>query len=135
MNVVDRGVFESHTAYEQQRAARHYFERVISAYNDVRNIPPITAISLDPEFINPKLGPDLINYLIDVEHASRKALKHNDVLFEQWKRVVNGEDVPNIASIAVRCGRVYRARKLLPVEYFKVIKQGRRDRRSVVGAA
>lgn len=134
MNDLETGVYSSHAEYQEQKYATQYFKRVIDAYIDVRNTPPVAAISHDPAVINPKLGADLIHYCVDVENATRKSLNNNPALFEQWEKLVCGDAVPNAASIIRKCAKIYRARKLLPVEYFKVIKQGRRDRR-VAGAA
>lgn len=135
MNDLETGVYRSHAEYQEQRYSKHYFKGVVDAYIDVRNTPSLAAISHDPAVINPKLGADLIHYIVDVENATRKSLDNNPALIEQWEQLVCGNTVPNAASIIRKCARIYRARKLLPGEYFKVIKQGRRDRRSMGGAA
>lgn len=134
MDALDTGVFESHTEYEKQRNAGHYFWRVINGYIDVRNTPPLTAISYDPEVRNPKLGADLIHFIVDVENSTRQSLGNNPALFEQWQRLVSGEDVPNAASIVARCARLYQARQLAPTTYFRVLKVGRKRHRHA-GAA
>ena len=126
MDALDTGVFESHSEYEKQRNARHYFWRVINGYIDVRNTPPLTAINYDPSIRNPKLGADLIHFIVDVENASKKALGDNAVLLEQWQRLVRGDTVPNAASIIQKCARIYRARSLAPTDYFKFVKKGRK---------
>jgi hypothetical protein len=126
MNDLETGVYGSHTEYERQRNARHYFKRVIEAYIDVQNTPCIAATSYDPFVRNPKLGADLIHYIVDVENASKKALGNSPSLFEQWQRMVDGESVTNAASIVARCARLYQARQLAPTDYFRVIKRGRK---------
>lgn len=128
-NGFDVGIFESRSDYHRQRNARQYFYGVARAYIDIRNTPPLTAINYDPLIKNPKLGADLIHFIADVELATRKALGKNPELFDQWKRLVSGENVPNAASIINRCARLYQARQLVPELYFRVIKKGRSDRR------
>jgi hypothetical protein len=124
---VDTGVFESHTEYSQLRSARQAFRLTTEAYLRTRSLSPLVAYSYDDAVPSRKLGPAAIEFIADVENATKKALGGNQALLDQWQQLVyDGANVPNSTAIIGRCGRPYRIRKLLPWEYFRTIKQGRK---------
>jgi hypothetical protein len=108
----------------QKKWVRVFYE-VSRAYADIHSLSPIAAICYDDEAKpNRKLGPDVINFLVDVERATRKALENDGNLLKQWKTLVFEEtQVPNGATIANRCGRLYEIRRLRPIDYFRRIKK------------
>lgn len=131
------GIYASHTENDRQQHARDYFWRVIHAYNEVRALPCITAINPDTTAQSRKLDVCCLHYICDVELSSRFSLDNNPQLLDQWNLLVQGQDVPNSVSIIRRCAATYERRELAPATYFRIIKQGRRDRRPAghVGAA
>lgn len=131
----DIGVFESHGDFERKRDARKYFWSVIRAYVEVLEMPPLTAISYDPNYPNRRLGPQTIEFKTDVENATKVALDNNPSLFDDWNRLIRGENVSNANEIIVKCARLYRSRQLIPHFYFVTIKRGRNRQADSVGAA
>jgi len=121
--------------YERDRDLRDYFFVVAAAYSKTRELSPLVSSHPDPDHTPTRLGPDAIHFICDVELASRKALSNNAELFEQWKRLVSGENTPNAYSIIRRCARLYRDRRLAPVSYFRHVKKGRADRRLLATTA
>jgi hypothetical protein len=108
---------------EQKRLTRHFFE-VVTAYVRIRSLSPITAVNPDDEGVpNKQLNASGIEYLIDVELATKKALNDDPYLLRQWETLAYQEaQVPDATKIAHRCGRIYERRKLLPNAYFHRIK-------------
>ena len=110
------------TSSERFRAA--YFNKVIEGYASCRELPPVVAIQYDDtQPVNPKLTPQIIEYLVDVEHATHAALDHLG-LFPTWEQMLNCETVPinKRAQVTDRCARVYIRRKLQPFDYFRPAK-------------
>jgi hypothetical protein len=112
------------------------FEAVATAYRDLISLSPAVARNYDSEVHPRKLVPEYINYKVDLQHATSKALKYNPELIRQWENAIldNTDDEFNFSRISygiVRdCARVYQARKLHPAIYLKKIRKGRPDRRS-----
>lgn len=106
----------------------NYFWRTIRGYQEVATLSPIVALNCDPLATPTKLGVEGIHYLADVILATRRALKDNEELLEQWERVIAGENTPNAVSIIRRCGAIYQRKQLAPLTYFKVWKRGRPKR-------
>jgi hypothetical protein len=108
---------------EQKRLTRHFFE-VVSAYVRIRSLSPITAVNPDDEGVpNKQLNASAIEYLVDVEAATKRALNNDTNLLQQWETLAYQEaQVPNATKIASRCGRIYERRKLLPHAYFHRVK-------------
>ena len=99
------------------------FEETIRAYRETRELPPLAAASFDPDgHGNRKLTATGIEYVCDVENATKKALDNNPELLKAWSQIVNGETVPEKleSKIAWACGKLYAARKLRPRQYFRV---------------
>jgi hypothetical protein len=123
------GVYESHSAYEQQKALRIYFDQVVAGYEDVLNASPLPACTFDDESRPRRLGPELVHYKIDIEHAVAKALDDNPQLIDQWyQHVIDGAEISD--SIVRKTARIFQARKLKPSDYYRFIRKGRPDRRS-----
>lgn len=98
---------------------------VLKAYREIRQLQPVVASSIDPdEAGNRKLTPIGIEFCIDCENATKKALERHPELVDVWMRIVREEpvDVKLESKIAWLCGKVYVARKLHPARYFKVQK-------------
>jgi hypothetical protein len=126
---ITTGVYSSHFDYQQQKSLRIYFDQVVAGYEDVMNASPLPACSYDEESRPRRLGPELVHYKIDVEHAVATALDGNPQLIEQWFRhVVDGEEVSD--SVVRKTARIFQARKLRPRDYYLSIRKGRPDRRS-----
>src|SRR3954465_7951294 len=124
-------VYESHIHYEQQKRWRRIFDAVIDGYRDVLCASPLVASNPDDEVRARRLGPDLIHYKVDIENATRQALK-NVVLIKAWGKIVEGVDpVPAavLAQLVSKCGRIYMARKLTPYDYFRIVKRRATNRR------
>jgi len=126
---------ESQTRYERERDLRDYFWTVVNAYQQTCELSPLVAANPDPAIRPTKLCVDGIHYIADVELATRKALAKNPELIAQWETLVSGQNTPNSGSIIRRCARVYRARRLAPISYFRHVKKGRADRRPSVAVA
>jgi hypothetical protein len=134
---LDTGIFESRSDYEQKKYDRKVFDAVIGIYSDLRERHPLAAFCYD-EFnrSSKKLTPIGIEYLCDIETTSRFALK-NPALYRLWERVVEGDETVPLASFAQlvsKCSPWYQKRGLLPHDYFRHIKQGQKDRRTVPAA-
>jgi hypothetical protein len=108
---------------EQKRLTRHFFE-VVTAYVRIRSLSPITAVNPDDEGVpNKQLNASGIEFLVDVELATKKALNNEPYLLRQWETLAYQEaQVPDATKIAHRCGRIYERRKLLPNAYFRRVK-------------
>lgn len=109
---------------EQKRLTRHFFE-VASLYARIKCLPPITAVNPDDEGVpNRQLNAEAIEFIVDVEAATTKALDGDPNLIKQWETLAYQEgQCTNAAKIASRCGRIYERRKLLPNAYFRYVKR------------
>lgn len=121
---MSEGKFKSHRLYERTKANQKYFESVIEAYREFREYAPVVACNYDPASRSKKLSHVAINFLADVDLATKKVLKRDD-LIRQWQAIVEEQPVPPeaVASIAHRCARIYRAKNLAPYQYFRVIRK------------
>jgi hypothetical protein len=123
-------------AYEERCRLKTLFEAVVTAYRDLLSLSPMVARNYDEEVHPRKLVPGFVDYKIDLQHATTKALKNNPDLIRQWENAIfnNTDDEFNFSLISyaiVRdCARIYQARKLHPAIYLKKIRKGRPDRRS-----
>jgi hypothetical protein len=122
----DVGTFQSHSDYQQQRHWKSVFYQVVGTYLEILATPPIIASDPDDEARPRKLGPKLIEYKIDIELATKRALGNDITLLQHWESIVFGEKVEaSLAEhIARKCGKTYAARKLSPFDYFKFIRKG-----------
>lgn len=128
---LDVGTFESRGDYKRQRQWRMVFNEAVRGYRDALAASPLVAASYDEDVRPRRLGAELIHFKIDIEHATEKALQGRPDLLAVWHRIVHeDESIPaNLyARVALRCGRIYLARKLTPYEYFTVIRHGHADR-------
>lgn len=130
---IDTGTFQSHRDFENHRRENSTFWNVIDAYISIRQRHPVTALTLDETAPSTKLTFDLIDYLVDVELATRRAL--TPALYLLLQQLLEGEKIPSASQrvIIARCSRIYSERGLLPVKYFRKIKKGRK--RHQTGAA
>jgi hypothetical protein len=121
---MNEGKFKSRKQYERTKANQKYFESVIDAYREFREYSPVIAVNYDPASRSKKLVPGVINFLADVEIATKKVLT-TGTLIRQWQALIDEEPLPvEVAgSIAHRCGRIYRAKGLAPYTYFRVIRK------------
>jgi len=117
----------------RQSAHRHIFEAVIEAYKDTRNLHPIQSCRWDETARQGRtLGPQAIDFLVDVERACTAALQSAPELHATFARIIAEEptDAKLTAQVMGRCGRVFASRKLLPHDYFRTIRTGRIERRA-----
>jgi hypothetical protein len=126
---------EPSSSYEERVRQKSTFDSVVRAYVDILGLSPLTARDYDEEVHPRKLVPAYIDYAVDIEHATAKALKNDAALMRQWEQNVtdlyNGSAAAHVSYGIIRdCGRIYRARKLHPAIYLKKIRKGRPDRRS-----
>jgi hypothetical protein len=102
---------------------RNLFDRVISAYVQVRGYPVVVAVDPDDDPVSRshKWTPTLCHYLVDVELSTTDALKELPELQAAWFTLAAGEIVePSLAEQVVsRCARLYKARGLDPGLYFR----------------
>lgn len=121
---MSEGKFRSNRHHERTRANHRYFESVIETYRQFREYSPVVAVNYDPTAHSKKLVPAVINFLADVDLATKKVLK-TDELLRLWQALVDEQPVlaEAAASIAHRCARIYRARGLAPYHYFRVLRE------------
>jgi len=107
---------------------RDLFNRVVSAYVQVRGYPVLCAVDPDHDPISRsrKWTPQFCHYLIDVQNGTTDSLKdldpeHQAELQAAWLSLAAGEDVePSLAErVYSRCARFYKARGLDPGLYFR----------------
>jgi hypothetical protein len=130
---IDVGVYESRSDYEQKKYNKKVFDAVVVIYSDLRERHPLCAFSYD-EFdrSSKKLTFDAVEYLADIENITRLALK-SSALLNSWQRLVEGEELPaaTLTQLISKCSPWYQKNGILPHDYFRHIKQGRKDRRPV----
>jgi len=109
-------------AREFQARSKKLVLSVMENYVRVKGLPLLCAINPDPDpvSVSSKWSPTTCHYGIDVEEATRQALKDDLSLQAAWFKLALGEIVP--AGLAQRvfdkCSRFYRARGLEPGHYF-----------------
>jgi len=125
---VDTGVFESHFDFQNRKQQRQLFWAVVDGYIRTKEVQPLITYVIDPEITPRRLGPEGIEFLVDVEHAAKKALG-SPVLFSFWEKLINDEEIPRATEekIIGKCARLFAFRGLLPKQYFRRIR--RRQRR------
>jgi hypothetical protein len=134
--VNDFGVYKSSRAYEERCRLKTLFEAVVTAYRDLLSLSPLVARDYDSEVHPRKLLPGFVDFKIDIQHATSKALKNDEDLIRQWENAIfnNTDDEFNFSRLSygvVRdCARIYQTRKLHPAIYLKKFRKGRPDRRS-----
>jgi hypothetical protein len=104
------------------------FERVQKMYAEIRQSEPIGASSVYfqlGESRGQRLTAASINFCIDAERATAKALENNRALMDVWQKLLIGESVElDAASTVIRlCGELYVQRGLEPTQYFRHIKK------------
>jgi hypothetical protein len=75
-----------------------------------------------------RLTPNGVEFCIDVEHATTKALEGNPALMDVWKKLLTGEsgvEIDTATTVTRLCGELYIQRGLEPGEYFRHVKKGR----------
>jgi len=100
------------------------FQAVTKAYLHIKQLSPLIACQADPNdptSRSEKLTTDAINFAVDVERSTERALSDSPELQAVWFRLVAGETVaPKLAKqTTILCGRVYSANKLEPWRYFR----------------
>ena len=120
----EQGHFRSHSHYQRERFKKRYFDAVIDGYREVKSLSPTIAANPDPQAIRRKLTPAAIEFIADVELATRRALQDAD-LFRSWQALVEEEVIEPLlkAWIVSRCSPMYIARRLAPADYFVTIKR------------
>lgn len=123
---LDIGSFESRADFAKQRQERSTFWKVVETYLDFRQRPPLTAVNFDQYAPPTKLTFDLVDYLADVELAVRRVLEPR--LYAHWQTLILGGEIPSATErvILSRCSRIFEERQLLPWDYFRSIKKGRK---------
>jgi hypothetical protein len=100
------------------------FLSVTQVYREIRELPLITAFSLDPdERGGEKLTPLGIEFCVDIENATKKALENNPELLKVWMQLVRDDaaaDEKLERRVIWQCGKMYVARKLRPGQYFRI---------------
>jgi len=130
---IDTGTLQSHSDVEKHKRENGTFWGVIETYIGIRQRHPMSAINLDESAPPTRLTSDLVDYLADVELATRRVL--TPALYLLWQQLIEGEKIPAASQkvIIARCSRIYSERGLLPIKYFRKIKRGRK--RHQAGAA
>lgn len=112
--------------YDRQARWGRTLNFVAKTYKHIRNLEPVVAINYnDEEPPNEKLTYDSINFLVDVDNATQKAIGNDPFLYAEWVKLVNGEEVNSglISRLANKLGRCFEARELHPGKYFRTIKR------------
>lgn len=117
---------------EQQSYERfiHYqflFDRVVRAYVEISELPPVTALDYDHDAPRSRtLTHDAINFRVDVEHATETALRDLPALQRAWFALACGDnvDAETTRAVITRCGRLYQQRGLDPNKYFHSFRRG-----------
>lgn len=109
---------------ERTQENQRYFQKVVDAYAEFKEYAPLVAINYDPTSRTKKLHPVIVNFLCDVELATKRVLQTPE-LIRKWETLVSGEqiDASSAVSIVSRCSRIYRERGLAPFEYFKSVRK------------
>jgi hypothetical protein len=112
-----RGFIAAHVSWEA-------FQEVVKAYMHCKEGQPLGAstIYLDDGERSNRLTILGLEYIIDIELATRAALKDDANLLEVWTQLALEQPTdPNQAhDVTQRCGREYIKRALPPAQYFKV---------------
>jgi hypothetical protein len=114
------------TNWTRAELYEHYelvFYAVAKEYARLRALSPVVASIVDPDGIgkSTKLTFDSVNYAVDIERATEKALESRLDLQAAWFCLALDEPVnPKLARDTItQCGRIYSARKLAPWHYHK----------------
>lgn len=117
---------QQRTTWTRAELDAHYqkvFHAVVAEYVKLKALSPIVASSIDPDGIgkSTKLTYGNIDYIVDIESATEKALENRLDLQATWFCLALGEAVaPKLARETIsRCGRLYVARGLAPWKYHK----------------
>lgn len=97
------------------------FTATVMQYSKLKTSSPIVASCCDPDGLDrsERLTPDAIEYLADIENATRCALRDKPQLEGVWFALALGQPTePKLAQQCMEaCGRVYAARGLEPWKY------------------
>jgi hypothetical protein len=106
------------------------FYAVIESVQRIRELPLVTASQIDDELPRQRLlNASAVNYLADVEAATKAALSKGGVLSEDlWNSFVAlfaGERVaPSLrGKVIYPCAKFYKSRGLHPNSYFKLYRR------------
>ena len=114
-------------SYERFRHYQFLFDRVVRAYVEISELPPITALDYDPDAPRSRtLTHDAVNFRVDVEHATETALRDLPALQRAWFELACANSVNPFTARAVttRCGKLYQERGLDPNKYFYAFRRG-----------
>lgn len=117
----------SQKGFTSKRDMLAYFQDVFTAtvdeYVRIRQLSPVIAHQLDPDptVRSEKITYSLIDYAVDIEHATEAALKGRQELQCVWFDLAQKKpvDMRLAQEVGDRCGRFYAARKLEPWKYYR----------------
>jgi hypothetical protein len=120
-DTIDRARYHIFSKKELFEHYKDSFCAVVAEYTRVKQLSPVVAANYDPENFgrSTKLHPGLIDWLVDVEHATTEALRDRPDLQAAWFKIALEEpvDLHLERQTIERCGRFYVARKLEPYRY------------------
>jgi hypothetical protein len=117
---------EASAQWTKKEQALHY-EKValetIAAWVKIRSLAPIVSSNPDPDPVkrNEKLTYNLIDWIVDIENATLKALENQPGLQQAWFAIAmeSAVNVNDRHETLQRCGRVYAHRELAPWQYWR----------------
>ena len=115
------------------------FNRILDAYLKAKSMPAIIAGSYDPADRPQKWSPRCADFIVDVEHAVKAALRKDATLIRAYSfllreraaeagMVEQGPDTKPVSPgtrkrVIRQCTRMFKERGLSPGEYFRVIRR------------
>jgi hypothetical protein len=125
-NSIDR-LQREQQSYERFIHYQFLFDRVVRAYVEISELPPITALDYDIDAPRSRtLTHDAVDFRVDVEAATETALRDLPALQSAWFELARADKVTATTARAVitRCGKLYQERGLDPNKYFYVFRRG-----------
>lgn len=120
-------IAEQSAARRTKQEQNAYYEKaaiaVIEAYARIRQLSPVVASNLDPDPVkrSEKLTYNLLDWCVDIESGTAKALVNLPELQRVWFEIAFGNPVAagQRNEVLQRCGRIYAARGLEPWRYWR----------------
>jgi hypothetical protein len=129
---IEREAKEASAQWTKKEQALHYEKAalaVIAAWVKIKNRDPLAASSPDRDKRNEKLSYPMIDWAVDIENATLKALANLPELQQAWFAIALEEPVTvnDRYEVLQRCGRVYAFRELTPWQYWRRNKYAHRE--------